>query len=172
MTVPRQPAGPSPLRAFGETPAEMAANMEAALDAFEAQLPAHAASWLAAPAQGRWSPAQVAEHVLIVNEGVGRIVGLLLSDKPLRQGPRTPGETLDGRRLAPPGLEPGDGTPWADLQPRWQASQQTLRELGARLPDADLSRRFFHPFMNDLDAHDWYRMATYHTRHHRRQLGR
>ncbi|WP_424949398.1 DinB family protein [Deinococcus sp.] len=158
------------LTAFGETPAQIQTELYKALRRFAASIPEHQSHWQGAPAEGRWSPAQVTEHVLLVNEGVSKIVSLLLSDKPLRPVPTTPGETVGGKRVAPAGLEPAAAMGWAELEPRWQASMALLTGLAARLEGADLSRRYFHPFLGELDAHDWTRMATFHTRHHRRQL--
>ena len=158
------------LQAFGETPEQMRTELDKAFERFEAGIPEALPHWLAAPADGRWSPAQVTEHVVIVSEGVARIVGLLLSGKPLRSVPAEPGETIDGRRVAPASLVPGAGSDWAELEPRWQASHAELSAVAGHLEGADPSRRFPHPFMGELDAHDWLRMATFHIRHHRRQL--
>ncbi len=158
------------LTAFGETQEQIQAELHKAFGRFEAAIPDHQDHWLTSPAEGRWSPAQVTEHVLLVNENVSRIVALLLSDTPLRAGPAVPGETVGGKRMAPPGLEPGKGLPWATLEPRWQSSQALLTDLAARLEGADLTRRYFHPFLGEIDAHDWTRMVTFHLRHHCRQL--
>lgn len=165
-----RPAGTRLLTAFGDAPEEILSGLHGAFDRFESALQQQQDHWLAPPAEGRWSPAQVTEHVLIVNEGVARIVALLLSGKPLRPGGSAPGETVDGRRVAPAGLEPGEGQAWEELQGRWVGSRAALVALGNRVSQADLSRTFHHPFLGEIDAHDWLRMATYHTRHHRRQL--
>ena len=77
---------------------------------------------------------------------------------------------IGGRRVSPERLEPGSGLAWADLAGRWQAACERLNAVSARLQDADLSRRYAHPFLGEIDAHDWLRMATFHTRHHRKQL--
>ncbi|WP_407539457.1 DinB family protein [Deinococcus radiomollis] len=167
---PERASGTRMLTAFGETPAQIQAELHKAFGRFEAAIPDHQGHWLTSPAEGRWSPAQVTEHVLLVNENVARIVALLLSDTPLRAGPAVPGQTLDGKRLAPAGLEPGEGLPWDALEPRWQASRAVLDGVAARLEGADLTRRYFHPFLGEIDAHDWTRMVTFHLRHHCRQL--
>ena len=178
MTQSNQPAarlsgpeGARQLRVFGDTPEQMQQQLSTAFERFEASLPLHQDHWLTAPAEGRWSPAQVTEHVIIVNEGVAKILRLLLSDKALRELPRTPGVQQGGNYQAPANLQPGEGQPWEALQARWQASRALMTELSAHLGSADPSRRMFHPFYDDLDAHDWTRMATGHLRQHRRQLG-
>ena len=171
MTTPSEPSqGTRVLVAFGETQPEMLAELHKAFSRFEEGVRGSQDHWLQAPSEGRWSPAQVAEHVLLVNENVGRLVALLLSDKALRPMERTPGHTQDGRRLAPANLEPSAGQPWEALSARWEASHAQLTGVGERLAAADLGRVAYHPFLGDLDVHDWFRMVTYHIRHHRRQL--
>jgi DinB superfamily len=160
------------LQAFGRTPQELAENLETAIARFETQA-ARARQdgrWLTAPAEGKWSPAQITEHVLLVNEGTARVVALLTGDKPLRPGGGQPGEYRDGKRQAPAATLPGEGSAWETLEERWAANRNLLPQLTARLAGADEGRTFFHAFMGELGAADWLRMASYHTRHHRRQL--
>ncbi len=158
------------LTAFGETPEQISAELHKALERFQVALPECQGHWLISPAPGRWSPAQVTEHVLLVNEAVAEIAAQLLSQTPRLPPPSGPGQVIGGRRVSPERLEPGPGLAWADLAGRWQAACERLNAVSARLPEADLSRRYAHPFLGEIDAHDWLRMATFHTRHHRRQL--
>ncbi|WP_407570849.1 DinB family protein [Deinococcus altitudinis] len=167
---PERARGTRMLTAFGETQEQIQAELHKAFARFTAAVPDHQDHWLTSPAEGRWSPAQVTEHVMLVNENVGRIVSLLLSDRALPAGAAVPGETVGGKRVAPAGLEPGEGLPWDALEPRWQASWAVLDGVAARLEGADLTRRYFHPFLGEIDAHDWTRMVTFHLRHHCRQL--
>ena len=46
------------------------------------------------------------------------------------------------------------------------------RQLLAVAAPADPGRTFYHPFMGQLDALDWLRMAAYQTRHHRQAVER
>lgn len=157
------------LRAFGETPAEVRTRLERELDAFEAAV-ARAGSRWNEPLPGRtWTAAQEAEHVILVNEGTARIVGLLASDRPLRPVPAVPGELVEGRRRAPASLHPGPGQAWSELEERHAASRAALLS-GAERATEDPERRFFHPFLGDLTALDWVRMVGSHVRHHRKQL--
>ena len=110
-----------------------------------------------------WTPAQEADHTILVNEAGGKVVRLLLSGKPLREVARQPGQTRGGKRVAPPFLEPGPEQSLEALLER-HAATRTLLEVHAE-PDA--TRTLYHPFMDDLDALDWLRMAAYQTRHHR-----
>lgn len=151
------------------TPEQTAWALAAELGAFGAAMRSAAAHWHT-PLPGRtWSAAQEAEHVILVNEQTGRLVGRLLSERPLREGPREPGQTHQGRRLAPPGTEPGAGETLEVLLERHAGS--SLRLAGWR-PGPDPGRTFFHPFLGPLDALDWLRMAAWHTGHHRRALER
>ena len=171
MTHPDLPPGRTEqLRAFGETPDQIAVQLTLAFERFEAGVQARQGHWLRAPAQGRWSPAQVAEHVLIVNENIARVLRLLLSDKPLRALPREPGDYEGGRRKAPANLHPGEGSAWDELLPRWQANRAVWSELSGQLHTADPARKLYHPFFDEIDAHDWTRMVIAHLRQHRRQL--
>ena len=169
-----QPTGASRgtrmLTAFGETPEQISAELHKALERFQVALPECQGHWLSSPAPGRWSPAQVTEHVLMVNEVVAEIAAQLLSQTPRLPPPSGPGQVIGGKRVSPERLEPGPGAAWADLAGRWQTACERLNAVSARLQDADLSRRYAHPFLGEIDAHDWLRMATFHTRHHRRQL--
>ena len=169
-----QPTGASRgtrmLTAFGETPEQIGAELHKALERFQVTLPECQGHWLISPAPGRWSPAQVTEHVLKVNEVVAEIAAQLLSQTPRLPPPSGPGQVIGGKRVSPERLEPGPGAAWADLAGRWQVACERLNAVSARLQDADLSRRYAHPFLGEIDAHDWLRMATFHTRHHRRQL--
>lgn len=175
---PASRGGTRVLTAFGETPEQIRAELHKALEQFGASAlessgtgtPEPRPEWLTHPAPDRWSPAQVAEHVLLVNERVGRMVTLLCDGRPLPDLPMVPGVMVGGRRRCPPEIEPGAGVPWAELAGRWHVSCELLTSPQLDLEGADLSRRLFHPFLGPIDAHDWLRMATFHTRHHRRQL--
>ena len=169
-----QPTGASRgtrmLTAFGETPEQISAELHKALERFQVALPECQGHWLISPAPGRWSPAQVTEHVLMVNEAVAEIAVQLLSQTPRLPPPSAPGQVIGGKRVSPERLEPGQGAAWTEFAGRWQAARERLVAAAARLQDADPSKRYAHPFLGEIDAHDWLRMATFHTRHHRKQL--
>lgn len=156
------------LRAAYPTPEATAQGMRRELEAFEATLRRAAAHW-GEPMPGRtWTPAQEAEHTILVNEGVGRLVRLLLSGKPLREVPHQPGRVEKGRRVAPPGTEPGPGEGLEELLARHAATFPLLAGVRA---EPDPERTWPHAFLGRLDALDWLRMAAWQTGHHRRTLG-
>lgn len=157
------------LRATYPTSAVLAEQLARELAAFEQALRMAASHWHTLLPGRAWTPAQEAEHTILVNEGTGRIVRLLLSDRPLRAGPQEPGRTENGKRLAPAGTEPGPGEELGVLLARHAAAAARLRELHAA-PNPE--RTFVHPFLGPLDALDWLRMATWHTRHHCQAIAR
>ena len=153
----------SSLHAAYPTPEALLGSMRRELDAFEGVMRAAVPHWNTRLPGRDWTPAQEADHTILVNEAGGRIVKLLLSGKPLREVVRQPGRTQGGKRVAPPFLEPGPEQPLEALLARNEATRALL-EVHA---EPDPQRTFYHPFMNDLDALGWLRMAAYQTRHHR-----
>ncbi|WP_019588773.1 DinB family protein [Deinococcus apachensis] len=157
------------LRAMGDSPEEVRDRLARELGAFEAAVLAAQPQWHETLPFRAWTAAQESEHVILVNEGTARIVALLLSDRPLRPVPPVPGELVEGRRQAPTGTRPGPDQPWETLRERHATAREALLSHAPRATD-DPGRRFFHPFMGEITALDWLRMAAFHIRHHRKQL--
>lgn len=170
-----QPSAPQPsleeelrsLQAIYPDPEVLAQQMDLELTAFKETMRAAQPHWQTRMPGRDWTPAQEAEHTILVNEGTGRLVRLLLSDKPLRDAPKQQGELRDGRRLAPAGTQPGPELPLDVLMARHAATRPLLAGVRA---EPDPARTFHHPFLGMLDAMDWLRMAAYQTRHHRQTL--
>ncbi|MPY66443.1 DinB family protein [Deinococcus sp. SDU3-2] len=172
MTQPQEEAwaqAAAGLRRLGTTGDEVAARLTRELDAFEATVARAQDRWHKLLPGREWTAAQEAEHVLLVNESSARIAALLASDRPLRPTPRVPGKEVGGKRQAPEGTRPGPDQPWEALAERHAAVRTQLLTLAEGAGD-DPERTLFHPFMGDLTALDWLRMAAYHVGHHRRQL--
>ncbi|WP_407572338.1 DinB family protein [Deinococcus altitudinis] len=151
------------LKAVYPTPEALIEGMRQELGAFEATVRGAAPYWNTRMPGRDWTPAQEADHTIMINEGTGRLVRLLLSDKPLRDAPEEPGVTEGGRRLAPANTLPGPDQPMESVLAR-HAATRSLLEVHAE-PGA--ARTFYHPFMGKIGALDWLRMAAYQTRHHR-----
>ncbi|GGK26253.1 hypothetical protein GCM10008955_20010 [Deinococcus malanensis] len=163
---------PTVLLIMGRTPDEVRARLAAELDAFEAELRTRQADWSVTQPGREWSPAQEAEHVLLINEGITRLVGLLMSDRELRPLPQTPGVLKEGRRQAPAHTLPSPhGLAWADLEGRWAEHRTRLEAAAAQLRDVP-ERTMWHPFYGELDALNWMRMVAGHLDSHRRLLKR
>lgn len=168
MTQPSEQEQMAALRAAYPTPADLASRMHRELDALDAVIRAAAPHWTTVQPGREWTPAQEAEHTIIINEGTGRLARLLMSDKEIRQPPLVPGEYRDGKRQAPPSTLPGgDVTPEALLE-----RNAATRDLLTVTPAPNPERTYHHPFMGQLDALDWLRMAAYQTRHHRQAIER
>ncbi|WP_309570747.1 DinB family protein [Deinococcus sp.] len=151
------------LRAAYPTPDDLITRMHRELDAMDAVIRAASPHWQAVQPGREWTPAQEVEHTIVINEGTGKLARLLLSDKDIRQPPEVPGEYQGGRRQAPASTIPaGDQTPEALL-----ARNAATRDLLTVHAPANPGRTYYHPFMGQLDALDWLRMAAYQTRHHR-----
>ena len=151
------------LKAVYPTPEALIEGMRQELGAFEATIRGAAPFWNTRMPGRDWTPAQEADHTIMINEGTGRLVRLLLSEKPLRDVPEEPGVTEGGRRLAPPGTEPGPDQPMEAVLARHAATRDLLEVYAEPRPE----RAFYHPFMGKIGALDWLRMAAYQTRHHR-----
>ncbi|MFC4426311.1 DinB family protein [Deinococcus navajonensis] len=170
MTEPLQ--DPAVLMAFGQTPAEVRERLSNELDRFEAQLRTRQADWTRVQPERDWSPAQEAEHVLLINEGITRLLALLLSSRELRAAPQTPGVMKEGRRQAPPHTLPSaQGLAWAEMDGRWAEHRTRLEEAASQVR-ATPGRTMWHPFYGELDALDWLRMIVGHLYSHRRLLER
>ncbi|THF70104.1 DinB family protein [Deinococcus sp. Arct2-2] len=159
------------LRAFGQTPADVQARLERELDAFERAVAAVQPHWHTTLPQRAWTAAQESDHIIRVNAGTARIAALLLSDKPLRPTDQTPGVMVDGKRKAPAGLEPGPDQAWDALSGAHAQTRAALLQAAAHAPETS-DRTYFHPYMGELTALEWLKMATLHMRHHRKQLER
>lgn len=174
---PTTPALPPELQAsraelvtYGQVPEQIASNLQAELEALEAHLHQRQSDWLIQQPQRDWSPAQEAEHVLLVNDSVINLVLLLLSNKELPEMPKRLGKLKNGKRQAPSFTLPSQqGLAWDDLPNRWGQQSERLIELAANAK-ATPQRFMWHPFLGDLDALDWLRMLVRHTRGHRQLL--
>lgn len=163
------------LLTFGHTPAQVAERLALEQRNFEDAAVRAQPHWHAPLPQRTWTPAQEAEHVILVAESSAKIAALLLSDKPLRNMPQTPIVTdAQGRRQAPAGTVPGQGQPWEALSKRATAVGETLQAAALNAPDdaatGAADRKFWHQAMGELTALDWLRMTAFHTRHHRKKL--
>ncbi|GHG07873.1 hypothetical protein GCM10017783_20600 [Deinococcus piscis] len=172
MTAPQPLQDPAVLRQFGASPAEVQTALRTQLEAFEAELRAREDDWTATQPGRDWSPAQEAEHVVKINTGIIRLLGLLLSDRELRPLPQTPGVLRDGKRQAPAHSLPSEtGLPWAGWQTVWSEHRTALEAVAADVRETP-GRTAWHPYFGELDALNWLRMVTAHLHSHRALLER
>ena len=131
---------------------------------------------------GKWTPAQVVEHLAL---GLSLSAETFKSRKnhgPMSRRPRTPAEKIAklfifGFRWFPPGRKaPERTTPAAGIT-RTTAEQHFLAALEAwdqvdraLLPERRANLFVKHPRMGDLTVEEWMRFHMIHARHHARQI--
>lgn len=141
-----------------------------------------ASAWTRPRAPGKWSPAQITEHVSLAYEAV---LGELAGGPPMaaRMAPWRQAllrwillphmlfhRSFPVRAPAPRETRPGDGP--ADRR----AALERLRALGERLePELDRARRagghgITHPYFGTIPPLKALRFGAVHLEHHRRQL--
>jgi hypothetical protein len=139
------------------------------------------ADWYRAP-PGKWSPAQIVQHLAISIDGSGRTLESRRAHAPMRRRPRTAREVASYVLTlyigwVPPGVEaPAAVRPAA--RPECDAVERQLREGVARflaleralLPARrdDLFAR--HPVLGDLSLPEWIRFHAWHCAHHAKQI--
>lgn len=164
MTTLQDPAG---LRALGATPDEARARLTKEFDRLEAHLRARQADWTRTQPGRDWSPAQEAEHVVLIDMGIARLLGLLLSERELTPSAQVPGTFRDGKRQTPPFAAPSaDGLAWDTWETRWAEHRAAFEQVAAGVRETP-GRTMWHPFFGELDALDWLRMVSGHARNHR-----
>lgn len=157
------------LARFGRTPETARAALARELGVFAAQPERLGTVWLEPYAPGKWSPAEITEHVMKVNVSIGKVLRLLRSDRPLPEQTQTPGQLANGKAQSPEFALPGAPQPWEGLQPAWlEAGARLLAE--SQETEVWHGRTFFHPYFGNLGALGWVQAASLHTAHHRRQL--
>jgi hypothetical protein len=137
--------------------------------------------WARAPA-GKWTPAQIVEHLAL---------GLTLSAEaflarrnhaPMARRPRTPAEKIArffifGLRWFPPGRKAPERTTPAPQIDRASAEEHFLAGVEAwdqidraLLPERRADLFVKHPRMGDLTVEEWMQFHLIHARHHARQI--
>ena len=137
--------------------------------------------WQRGPA-GKWTPAQIVEHLAL---------GLTLSAEtflarrnhaPMARRPRTPAQKIAklfifGLRWFPPGRKAPERTTPAPQVDRASAEAHFLAAVEAwdqvdraLLPERRADLFVKHPRMGDLTVEEWMRFHIIHARHHARQI--
>ena len=132
--------------------------------------------------KGKWSAAQVLEHLYLTYTGtVKGCERCLQAGKPLARAPmmmdRVRAFVVTGLGYLPEGRKAPDRT-----QPRGMAVEELVREIGLRIRDMDdliaqSEARFGkrtpvldHPFLGPLTARQWRKFHWVHGRHHLKQI--
>ena len=139
--------------------------------------------WTTQPGPARWSPAQIAEHVVLVEIALLRKVRTLVATSPSPQpatesdfGPAVLArltEALAGRQGrvdAPASLHPSGGWTQPEVRERFQTHRAQLHEF--LLTNAQPLHLYTapSPFFGPLSAYHWLLYAPLHTQRHIKQL--
>ncbi len=133
----------------------------------------------------RWSVAEIAEHLAIIEERVGQLTALTLAKAESEGAPRAAEAgriaTIDLRAAAerasrekyqaPEMALPKGGVSIADALARLRASRAALHELRPRIEALDLSEyKYPHPAFGPLNLYQWLAFVGLHEERHRRQI--
>lgn len=133
---------------------------------------------------GRWSPAQIVEHLALAIEWSAEKFRARGAHGPMARRPRTPAETIAkllvlGLRWFPPGRKAPQGSTPAPQVARATAEAHFLTAVAAwaQLERELLPRRrsdlfVKHPRLGDLTIEEWIQFHLVHARHHARQIKR
>ncbi len=135
------------------------------------------------PAPGRWTIAEHAEHISIVNIGFLRLTKKLLKKaeadpKPVKFDLQLPpltmtdeGELKGGKWEAPEIVRPQGGKPVVDSLTINHQAIHTLFALKERLELVDLSEMNWpHPILGQLNLYQWLLLLGEHEERHRLQI--
>jgi hypothetical protein len=137
--------------------------------------------WHAAP-PGKWSSAQIVEHLAISLDLSSRTFLQRLAKGPMRRRRRSPvawagywllirGGRYPGGFRAAQGTAPGSRPDPAAAAGRFREGHARFRELEPVLLPARRDNLFVkHPFIGDLTLPEWLRFHALHCAHHARQI--
>jgi len=139
------------------------------------------ADWQRAPA-GKWTSAQIVEHLALGIEWSGRKFVERRGKPPMRRRRRTPIEWLARQFIlglewypqgmtAPEGTRPAARVERAAAESRFRAGLDLWARVTADLLPARRHDLFVkHPRLGDLTAEEWLAFHVSHARHHARQI--
>ncbi len=137
------------------------------------------------PDEGGWNAAEIAEHVGIVGNGMGRICSRLV-DAAERDGKPADGELALGEKFrailrsmgsrkaeAPDMVLPTGSMSIGDSISKLDAAEELFAGLRERFEKYDLSQaKFPHPLFGDLNATEWLVLLGLHESRHTDQIER
>jgi hypothetical protein len=139
------------------------------------------ADWQRGPA-GKWTAAQVVEHLAIGLESTAARFRERRARAPMARRPRTALERLASLFIldlgwfppglkAPSGTEPAPHVDGAAAEARFRAGVAAWEALERELlPSRGRDLFVKHPRLGDLTMHEWIRFHGVHARHHARQI--
>ena len=158
-----------------QTRAHLAATRDAVLAHCATLTPG---AWHAADGPGRWSPAQILEHLVLMEGRLGALLPAMLEqpaegnwrERTAAQEPKLALTAVATSKVeAPPPTHPQGGQTPAELQAAFAAGRERLLALVARR--AELEQRVrMHPALGELNAWQWLRLVGYHSERHLAQM--
>jgi DinB superfamily len=136
------------------------------------------------PEGAKWSAANVVEHISMVETGITRIFGKLLSEAQAKGGNPTGGEAKISEEFlqklawgreqkfeAPERVHPSGGLSIAESLAKLDENRQTLEELRPLFESVECSEfKFPHPAFGPLTAHEWLALLGGHETRHIKQI--
>lgn len=168
---------PTPAAAVTEAQAQrhLAATRDALL-AHCAQLSPEA--WHRSDGEGRWTPAQILEHLVLVEQRILGLLGAMLEQAPeadwrertAAQEPKLAATAVAVSKVeAPPPMHPQGNRAPAELQAAFAALRERTIALAVRRGELE-QRVKTHLALGDLNGWQWLRVLGYHTERHLAQM--
>jgi hypothetical protein len=159
-------------------------DLQAARDDIDASTTALSDAQMAWHPTGRWSPAEILEHLGKAFAGTAYIMGRALDQDRPKARPDTWHERLaaflvveigyfPSGRAAPEATLP-EGLPPAEARARIRQALADMDRAAARCADrfGERTKIANHPVLGAFDVRQWRRFHRIHTRHHMKQIGR
>ena len=133
-------------------------------------------------AHGKWSPAQIVEHLALGLEWSARKFAERRAHAPMARRPRRPAEHVawflilglrwfPAGRKAPEKTVPGAGITRAEAERHFRDGLEAWDRIARELLPARGTDLFVrHPRLGDLNMEEWIRFHGIHARHHARQI--
>jgi uncharacterized damage-inducible protein DinB len=172
MTELEAPFDKAFLARQGVVPADLDARLRQAAQDFSSALSALDEGAFYVPlAEGKWSPAQIADHVVRANGLFARALERLLEGKDIIRMPKGR-VTADGRAISPE--EPLPNRVQTELVQDFAASAERLRAAFGQVAEAgrlgDVC--IFQSFFGEMSALELMQLSVWHIRNHGRQIRR
>ncbi|WP_171716424.1 DinB family protein [Paenibacillus phytohabitans] len=127
------------------------------------------------PAEGKWSPVQVLEHLYLMEKAItaGIMQALAATEEAVTE-PKPYQLTLDRNRFidAPPHLVPSEEViPLGDVRARLDQSRSDLKTVLAQSEESLWNRKLYpHPVFGTMDVAQWVDFIGIHEERHLAQL--
>lgn len=133
------------------------------------------------PAEGEWTIANIVEHVSLVESGITRIFGKILTEAQSKGGKSDGSAKISeaflqkasqGLKLqAPERVRPTGTVTIAESFAKMEETRQKLEELRPLFETVECSDfKFPHPYFGDLTAHEWFALLGGHEARHTKQI--